>query len=76
MHFVVCCSLVEYFLQKECPEEPACLAYGDCVVCQFGSQGSGSRDCSRTCEITPLGTALLPNQTFDRGTYMISGSKL
>lgn len=58
----------------ECPEEPACLAYGDCVVCQFGSQGSGSRDCSRMCEIDTLGQALFPNQTFDRGTYMISGS--
>lgn len=62
--------------QQECPEEPACLAYGDCVVCQFGTQGSGDRNCNRKCNITTLGAALPPGQSFNRDSYMINGSKL
>ena len=63
------------FVQQECPEEPACLAYGDCVVCQFGTQGTGGRNCTRTCNITNLEDSLSPNVAFDRGTYRIEGSK-
>lgn len=59
-----------------CPTEPACVAYGDCVVCQLGSQGSSGRNCEQRCNITRLGEALPPGVQFNRGSYMISGSRL
>ena len=53
---------------QECPD-PACLAYGDCVVCQFGTQGTGDRNCDRMCEISTIQS----DNNFDRDSFMING---
>ena len=45
-------------------------------MCQFGTQGSGDRNCNRKCNITTVGSHLNQSEGFDRDSFEIPESKL